>query len=932
MNHKNIFLAAAVIVTSLFSGCVKEEDVIGPDSSLPGADEVTYDPMNSSSETIAVVWNADRAVNAGAASFTVQLVTSPTAEGDVYDTSMSQNIKIEDGMYDLTQFSNLSEGKIYYVRLRANYPGSRFSLWSFAANEDGSPARIKVGKGIVPEDEAEDVASTKVKVGYVSESTAIVSWSVTDFKNSEADKKITYQVELYKDKELKDLEVSYTIGNIWGKYAGPCFQFTGLESGKDYYLRVREAVTEGSSVPDWSALVKLTTTVSEFKEISTAPVKEGDVVLCQDFHELVWGGDQLRAAAGYSSQNRGSDTELWKASGKDADKVMGKKGFYFVNAGVEMGLFNTLGAAIPSTSLKDWGWFAEDDQIAAVCVRAGQAKIGAMNKCAWIVTPQLTNIPESATVDLSFSAAVVDDDPGQIVVELLDGATVGEKNKIIPASRVVVASLKLAGGWKEYTVTLDNVSAASRIAIGGDRQGIDGQHRFCLDDVKVTVRKFGSTTVELTVPEGLVVKDIAEKTAMVEWTPVSGAGSYIVSYKVKTASEWTEVSVTSIPYFFKELLPGTEYEVRVKAVAGDSESAYSESVTFVTKAAGGKIVSQLLHADESSIAVKWSISDFQNPDEDKADQYVLELFKDQACTDLVVKWSFPKDPGFWQWNSNAWAFLFPVTPNFKFTGLKADTEYFVRVTDMDKDIVNVNSYRTTPSKFVEMALICPSEGDVVLYEDFHDLLWGGDATIPSFGYSSNDRSKATSISPALGEDPTAGGDFYLTNFTVEMGLFSTLKSALPSTSLKDWGWYNPSKKQQVSARPGYLKFGSGGGAGWLVTPALDCLPEGVHTVTLDFDYHPYREMSWDSGAISIEVFTDYTVDAENAAGVNLVTPNEGGRKLVKSIPLTEEFKWQHHTETLDVSAGDRIVIGTDVQKNEGKHRFFLDNIQIKFVK
>lgn len=931
MNYKNIFLAATLIVGSVFSGCMKEEIAPGIDNSLPGADEVAYDPMNSTSEAIAVIWEADRAIDAGAVSFTVQLVTSPTAEGDVYDTSMSQNIKIEDGMYDLTQFSNLSEGKIYYVRVRANYPGSRFSPWEFAKNDDGQPSRIKVGKGIVSEEETEDLSSTKVKVGYISESTAIISWSITDFKNSDAGKKLTYEVELYNDKDLKDLVISYTMGNIWGNYDGPCFQFTGLDSAKDYYFRAREVVSEGAET-SWSPVSKFTTLQSNFKEVSLTPAKEQDVVLYQDFHELVWGGDQLRAAAGYSSQSRSSDTELWKASGKNAEKTMGEKGFYFVHAGVEMGMFNTLGNAIPSTSLKDWGWFAEDDEIAAVCVRAAQAKIGAKSKCAWIVTPELSSITQPATVELTFKAAIVDSDPGQVVVELLDNAGVGEKNKIIPTSRVAVSSMTIASGWKEYSVMIDNVTATSRIAIGGDRKGVDGQHRFCLDDIKVTVKKFGSTTVELTVPDGLQIKDVAEKTATFEWNPVAGAGSYVVALKAKGEQEWKEMPTASIPCSLEDLVPNTEYEIRVKAVAGESESAYSEPISFTTKAAGGKIVSQLLKADESSIAVKWSISDFQDPETDKADQYVIELFKNQACTDLIVKWSFKKDPGFWQWNSGAWAFLFPVTPNFKFTGLDSDTEYFIRVTDLDKDISNVSSYRTTSSEFVEPKTSAPSAGDVILHQDFHELLWGGDVTIPSFGYSSNKRSSATAISPALGEDPAAGKDFYLTNFTVEMGLFSTLKSSIVSTSLKDWGWYNPSNKQQVSARPGYLKFGSGGGAGWVVTPAIECLPEGTHTVKLEFDFHPYREAAWDTGAISIEVFSDYSVDAANSAGINLVKPNEGGRKLIKSVPLTEEFKWFHHSETFEISKGDRIVIGTDVEKNEGKHRFFLDNVHIQYVK
>lgn len=948
MKIKNTVTAVIAMLPFLFAGCKDEEPVTGFDPDLPGAEEIAYDAMNSSSESIAVTWDASRAVRAGATSFTVQLVTGVEAEGDIYDSAFSQNIRIdeEEGLYDLTQFINLTEGKIYYVRIRANYPGSRFSEWDFARNDAGEPARIKVGKGIVPDSEQESLSSVKVRVDGLSESTAIVEWSVTKFKNRDADKKGEYLVELYRDKACKDLEVSYKMGNIWDKYDGPRFQFTGLTPATSYFFRAKEAPKEGAAVePEWSTLTEFKTLPSQFKEIPSAPAKEGEVILYQDFHELLWGGDYVRTAAGYSSQKRADATEIWKASGKDPMTNMADKGFYFVKASQDMNLFTTLGKSIPNTSLTTWGWMSEGNDQRVVCVHAGYLKMGGFSKCCWIVTPEFSCLPKSATIELSFSAAKYGADPGQVIVELLDGSTAEETRQIIPGSRLTVASIKVTPGWKTYKFTIDNVGGRSRIAIGGDRQGVDGQHRFGLDDIQVKVLNYGSVAVELTVPEGLAASDVAEKSVTLTWSEVKNAAGYVVEYRAEGAAEWTEAKAAEARLTIDGLEPDTAYEARVKAVSGESESAFSEPVGFKTKKGGGQIVSKLLNADESSLAVAWSVTGFKDVKADIEEKYTIELFRDQDCKDLIVKWSFKKNSEYgakeklWEWNSKAWLFQLPAQPAFKFTGLQPGTEYFVRVTDTDKEISQVSAYKTTASDFVACKTGGVKPGEVILHEDFHDLLWGGDPIAVTSGYSSINRGSADQIWAAAGEDPTADETkkFYQVNFSVEMGLFNTLQHAVRQTTLKDWGWGYESTKEDVSgvicARPGFVKLGASKAVGVLVTPALDCLPESAGPITIEFDLCPYREAAWDPGDVIVEVFSDYTVeddpDPAKRKFVNRVSVKEGGRRTVQEIHLPQEYGWKHYTLQSEAAKGDRIAIGGNRKGRDGQHRFYMDNIQVR---
>jgi hypothetical protein len=108
-------------------------------------DLLTMRPM-AGDNMIALIWNSDKAIAAGATSFTVQLVTDLSQGGDIYST-MSQTFAVDpNGINNAVKFEGLKTGAQFYARARANYPGSRMSDWIYvtSSSDTSSPYLMTV--------------------------------------------------------------------------------------------------------------------------------------------------------------------------------------------------------------------------------------------------------------------------------------------------------------------------------------------------------------------------------------------------------------------------------------------------------------------------------------------------------------------------------------------------------------------------------------------------------------------------------------------------------------------------------------------------------------------------------------------------------------------------------------------------------------------
>lgn len=618
MKFNRKLIAAFACLSVVFGACTDTPDVdCGVKANLPAPGSVAWDAGASSKTSLALTWDATSAISAGATSFSAQVVRpnmDTMEEGELHDfitpdqyTSSTVLIAVtsnymgspavdpNEAACDQVSFDGLATGKQYMLRVRANYPGSNYSEWVWVADEAGELAHIKVGKGIVAPTELDDKTPPTVKISYKTASEAIVTWSGSDWKNHSADFANAYKIIL---KKGNDLVVSWNIpanSEIWtvDSFNGCSFLLTALEPETEYNVTVQN-VTEGTEPV---APTTFKTEASKVVTMPSAPANPGDVILYEDFSELFITSDLSRGASNYSYDKRNEMPEPWIAKGEDpvANDPFGG-GCYLVAPSTEVGMFNTIKKYIAVTRLSKWGMMAEDNSGGAVCARAGHVKMGASSKCAWLVAPEINCLQQTATVELSFDAAVYDNwphdasqglDPGVIIVEVLNGCTQADNASnsfVTPGDRMTAAVINLSDAWTRYTVSIDNINNGARLAVGGHRNGVSGQHRFYIDNIEIKVVSYGD--LKLQAPKNVVITP-TDTTAKVTWDKVNSAEQYVVEYtNVCDACGqpiWTALPATAeTEANIEGLAFETEYSVRIKAIAGDVESVFCEPVPFKT--------------------------------------------------------------------------------------------------------------------------------------------------------------------------------------------------------------------------------------------------------------------------------------------------------------------------------------------------------------
>ena len=604
-------IAAFAMLSVVFGACTSPAPDVdcGVKSDLTAPGNVVWEESESSKTSLALTWDASAAIAAGATSFSAQVVKpnmETMEEGqlhdfitpDQYDSNTtvvlattsnyvgSAEVNPEEKPCDQVVFNNIQNGKQYMLRVRANYPGSNYSEWVWVTDEAGEIAHIKPGKGLVDPTELDDKLPPVVKISYLSAADAIVTWSIVDWKNNAADFACAWKIIL---KKGNDLVVSWNIpanSSIWSEYArnGCAFFLTALDPETEYNVTVQN-VTEGTEPLEPT---KFTTAKSPVVTMPTAPAAAGDVILYEDFSELFITSDLSRGAANYSYDNRDLMDSPWIAKGEDpVANDVDSRGCYLVDPSTEVGLFNTIKKYVAVTRLNTWGMMAEDDTKGSICARASQVKMGASSKCAWLVLPEIQCLQQTATVELSFDAALYETDPGQAIVEVLTGCTQlpnADNSFVRPSDRVAITTLSIGKDWTRYTVSIDNVNNGARLAIGGHRNGVSGQHRFYLDNIEVKVVSYGD--LKLAAPKNVVVTP-TDTTAKITWDKVNSAEEYVVEYTAACDAcgqdVWKPLPVTSeTEATIEGLAFDTEYSVRIKAIAGDVQSEYCEPVAFKT--------------------------------------------------------------------------------------------------------------------------------------------------------------------------------------------------------------------------------------------------------------------------------------------------------------------------------------------------------------
>lgn len=944
-----------MVLAGLLALSCQEEQRPGIDPSAVPPTGVEYDDVNSSTTALGFYWEVDDAIAAGAVSFTAQIVKDHELGANVYSGKNSQTLQATASPNDGIVFNGLTQNSKYYARVRANYPRSVYSEWVYVKNDAGERAVIKLGRGIVNES-IQAVTGASARLVDVSPSTAVLEWSVTDFSNVQIDQAAVSSLELYKDAACSELVVSWDIDDP-SIYSGqPRFIFSALDPGTDYWFvaECRTVTEDGRNVTLRSEPVKFTTEAAKavYKKSGTAQV--GETIIFQDFGELIWGGDAINKAVGYSAEKRGSVTKLKPALGWNP--VGGEEyGYYLCSPSTEMGLYNTLRKALEGSgaSLAQWAELREDPAVVGmVCGRPGSVKVGASSKVGTLVTPPLSTLSGVATVELRFKASPFGSsqeslDPLGTCIRLIEGAAVTGNIVTSAATNVVLEKFNLKNdlALDEYVFTIPNVSPSSRLGIGAYRAPDEtGQHRLILDDISIKVLSYGETAFTVGTPA--LQLSAGEGQIRVDWEACDNANSYDVEYKLSSAEEWKRAGNTSYTsYTIRGLLQEESYDVRVQAKYSDKfVSSWSEVASITTPHVNKQISISAPVVTASALGFKWyTDSNFAS---DILTGYRLELYKG---SELVVRLSLgaygvPDTEEMTVASSDRpqlWTASYG--PRFAFSGLEPSTEYELVVTNKDVNISSSLKATTAASSVVVQPSGKALAGDVILFEDFSELIWGGLPALQDFdygfpGFSSSNRSSLTSFVKLLGEQPleSTSNKLYLVERNVQYGLLNTTWRATATTRLKDWGVisesYTGDAAGSLCGEPGLVKLGAAGSWCQILTPALNCL-SGKATLKLSFLMAPYT----DNGAKApdpleaiIKVFDGVTL---GTVGGMHQAYSSGTASYEKTFSLADRLAFQKYEFTIpDVKPGARIAIGTFRNGTAtGQRRVFLDDVKIEIV-
>lgn len=230
MKSIKILASALAVAALVLSGCVKNTiNEVGIDNSKAGVTDLNYDAIDHASDQITLRWSAEAALAAGATSFSAQLSETLDGKGvDMYDATKGVTVKAtEETEYKVTLKGQVI-GKKYYVRVRANYPRSKYSPWTYICDEAGNPLIYKVGRGMIPEGPEEP---------YLYKVTPTSTGIIVKWDNIEG--AANYHIEFKKAAEAEWVDSVVAAGNT-------VLKIKGLPSETEYNVRACTEFTDAS--------------------------------------------------------------------------------------------------------------------------------------------------------------------------------------------------------------------------------------------------------------------------------------------------------------------------------------------------------------------------------------------------------------------------------------------------------------------------------------------------------------------------------------------------------------------------------------------------------------------------------------------------------------------------------------------------------------
>ena len=415
----------------------------------------------------------------------------------------------------------------------------------------------------------------------------------------------------------------------------------------------------------------------------------------------------------------------------------------------------------------------------------------------------------------------------------------------------------------------------------------------------------------------------------IDWTTVEGNVYYTITTNkniYKFCKKPTKKFEPGFVYTFP--LDITKFELV------DSEEELSDGKYCKLFSENGVKVAQV-RATDSTISIGWCctthninyIGDIElygaaDYSTEMTKNYKVALYRDAECQNLVV--SVNNIPGS-LFTDNL------VPPRFAFTGLTPATTYYAKV---------FNNTDTTESKAIEVATIASAEdknaivtnnakaGDLIIFENFAGLIYGGELSARASGVSRSDRGSLTEVAPVTGEINASDTGYMSVHAGTEIGLFNTLKGIVDDFGLQDWGYIAPANSC-ICARAGFIKLGTNGKRAAICTPELNAIPAGkAATVRVMFRAAPYGDynkssINSDERYLAIRALVDPT-----CSSYNVTYTTEACTPKYITLSGTNITMWEECEVTLtNVPSGGRISIGGGHEETV-TNRFLLDDIRV----
>lgn len=892
MKAKQILMAVLSILPIV--SCNKNPD-FGTDSSLPVPESINVDVENSTDTDLSICWDGTKAMNAGAVSFTVELQKN-------YHACDAQPIfkivLVSDPVNDAALFTAMKKGDKYLVRVRANYPKAKYSDWVWL--KDGEDiAVVKIGEGIVDEP-ISFVTAPSSRLNFASSKQLGINFSVSDFKDRNTDVTHKYLAALYRDEACTDLVLALDLPtSLWNTTLlvspdyFPGFCFNALTPDTDYWCKVGryegDKVIYGEEVSRYHTLPDDTMRASSAAAGSAQP---GDLLLCENFDDLCWGGNPVAVLASVSRKDRTTQNEMsfptGDRTGDNALPTAEQDGdFHLVPFTTEMALWDNIQKPLKGSGFSfgdEWGLMIQKEGAAknGMTPRSGSIKIGGSSVVSILVAPALQALSGPAKVKVKFRACNFNEytknayDTDTKALYVFDDIKIADESrnlydKYYETAKKSELDFRLINaedgyGWKDYEFILEQVKPTSHIGIGGTRAVVaSGQNRFYLDHISVELIEYQEEIIETIKPD----------------------------LRLKTASS-------------------------------------------------------------TSLGIEFSSKNFENMSDDYQYAYKLEVFKDASCNDLQLAidlpiwlWATkhtlsPYFPGFK---------VGGLTPSTDYWCRVScyDEETGNPVSDVKK-FTTLADNRISAKDFTAASA---NEGDVILRETFEELSWYGDFVESLAGIGRKDRATATEFTFPSGDrtgenaigTSEKDGDYNLVRFTTEQALWdNNLKNPVSSTDFgKEWGLLREQAKGTVinsmTCRAGTIKIGGSSACAVLVSPKLSML-KGTATVKLRFKACNYADATatkYDTDTKAAYVLNYLELDESFAPARVYKQYYETADKQEVIFVLNngaDDFGWKEYELTLEnVTPQSQIGIGATRQvAATGQNRFFVDDIEVIVVK